>query len=166
MSERADEFEDGGGGPGEDASAPSARRARLLDALTAAVSLVGLADSVYLTAEKLSGAIVPCVVTSGCETVLTSEYAVLPGGVPLAALGAAAYFVAFSLATLSAFGYAQARTPLLVLVGLMFAFTLRLLYLQAFVLNAYCAYCLLSAAVTTTLASLQLARWLHARRYA
>lgn len=136
------------------------RRAKLLDALTAAVSLVGLADSVYLTAEKLSGAIVPCVVTSGCETVLTSEYAVLPGGVPLAALGAAAYFGVFSLATLSAYGYTRARLPLAVLVGLMFAFTLRLLYLQAFVLNAYCAYCLLSAAVTTTLAALQLARWL------
>ena len=157
-------------GPGEEAGAwevaPPERRARLLDALTAVLALVGLADSVYLTAEKLSGAVVPCAVTSGCETVLTSEYAVLPGGVPLAALGAAAYFAAFSLATLSAFGYAQARTPLLVVVGLMFAFTLRLLYLQAFVLNAYCAYCLLSAAVTTALASLQAARWLHGRRYA
>ena len=105
-------------------------RGRLWDALSAVVALVGLADSVYLTAEKLSGAIVPCVVTSGCETVLTSEYAVLPGGVPLAALGAAAYFAAFSLATLSAFGYAQARTPLLVVVGLMFAFTLRRLHLR------------------------------------
>jgi uncharacterized membrane protein len=139
---------------------PGVRGRQLLDALTAAVALIGLADAVYLTAEKLSGKIVPCVVTQGCETVLTSEYAILPGDIPLAALGAAAYFAVFALATLAAFGYTQTRAPLLILVGLMFAFTLRLLYLQAFVLNAYCAYCLLSAAVTTTLTALQLARWL------
>jgi uncharacterized membrane protein len=42
----------------------------------------------------------------------------------------------------------------------MFAFTLWLLYVQAFVLEAFCSYCLLSAAVTTTLAAIQLARWL------
>lgn len=137
-----------------------APRAKLLDVLTAVLALVGLGDAVYLTAEKLAGKIVPCVVTHGCETVLTSDYAMLPGNIPLAALGAAAYFVVFALATLAAYGYTQARVPLLVLVGLMFAFTLRLLYLQAFVLNAYCAYCLLSAAVTTTLAALQLVRWL------
>lgn len=141
-----------------DASDSSARRGRLLDGLTAAVALVGLADATYLTAEKLSGAIVPCVVTTGCETVLTSEYAVLPGGVPLAAAGAAAYFAAFSLATLSLFGYSQARSPLNLVVGLMFAFTLWLVYLQAFVIHAWCAYCLLSAAVTTTLLLLRLAR--------
>jgi uncharacterized membrane protein len=41
---------------------------------------------------------------------------------------------------------------------LMFLATVWFVYLQAFVIRAYCVYCLLSAAVTTTLALLTLAR--------
>ena len=145
-------------GDADDDSA--ARRSRRIDALTAAVALVGLADAVYLTAEHLSGRSVVCMVTRGCDAVLQSPYASLPGGWPLASLGALAYFTVFSLATLSAFGYAHTSAPLRVVVAAMFAFTLWLLYVQAFVLEAFCSYCLLSAAVTTTLAALQLARWL------
>jgi len=138
----------------------AARRSRRLDALTAVLALVGLADAVYLTAEHLSGRSVVCMVTSGCDAVLQSQYASLPGGWPLASLGALAYFTVFSLATLSAFGYPHTQTLLRVVVAAMFAFTLWLLYVQAFVLEAFCSYCLLSAAVTTTLAALQVARLL------
>ncbi|HEX7173917.1 MAG TPA: vitamin K epoxide reductase family protein [Pyrinomonadaceae bacterium] len=138
----------------------AARRSQRLDALTAVLALVGLADAVYLTAEHLSGRSVVCMVTSGCDAVLQSQYASLPGGWPLASLGALAYFAVFSLATLSAFGYAHTSTLLRVVVAAMFAFTLWLLYVQAFVLEAFCSYCLLSAAVTTTLAALQVARLL------
>jgi len=124
------------------------------DAAVALVALVGLVDSVYLTVEHLSGRSVRCVVVSGCDAVLSSSYATLAGSVPLAAAGAASYFAVFSLATLAAFGYGGVRGPLAVLVALMFAFTLWLLYVQAFVLRAFCTYCLVSAAVTTTLALL------------
>ncbi|MFH4233743.1 vitamin K epoxide reductase family protein, partial [Acinetobacter baumannii] len=73
---------------------------------------------------------------------------------PLAAIGAIAYFAVFSLATLAAFGYAMARPLLGALVFAMLGVTLWLLYLQAFVLRAFCEYCLLSAAVTFTLSGL------------
>ncbi len=53
-------------------------------------------------------------------------------GIPLALIGATAYFSAFSLATLAAFDYKLAGTLLTILVGLMFLTTLWLLYLQAF----------------------------------
>jgi len=149
------------GGADDDAAA---RRSRRIDALTAVLALVGLADAVYLTAEHLSGRSVVCMVTRGCDAVLQSPYASLPGGAPLASLGALAYFTVFSLATLSAFGYAHTSTLLRVVVAAMFAFTLWLLYVQAFVLEAFCSYCLLSAAVTTTLAALQVARLLLLRR--
>lgn len=139
-----------------------ARRARLFDMLTAFFALVGLADAVYLTSEHLAGRNVICVATRGCDAVLMSPYATLPGDLPLAALGALAYFAVFSLATLTAFGYARTLKLLRILVGVMFAFTLRLLYLQAFVIEAYCSYCLLSAAVTATLLSIQIVRWLRA----
>ena len=70
---------------------------------------------------------------------------------PLATIGAFAYFVFFSLAILAAFGYGLVRPLLLVLVSFMFLATLWLLYLQAFVIQHFCQYCLLSAAVTIIL---------------
>ncbi|HVG38243.1 MAG TPA: vitamin K epoxide reductase family protein [Pyrinomonadaceae bacterium] len=122
------------------------------------LALAGLADAVYLTAEHLAGNTVQCTVVRGCEEVLSSPYATLPGGVPLAALGAAAYFTVFSLAVLALFQYPRAARLIPPLVGLMFIATLWLLYVQAFVLDKFCQYCLLSALVTTGLAAASL--WL------
>ena len=116
----------------------------------AILSLVGLADALYLTVEHLTGNSVQCTIISGCSEVLSSKYAAV-SGVPLAAIGAAAYFSVFSLATLAAFGYGFARTLLALLVTAMFLVTLWLVYLQAFVIGEFCQYCLLSAAVTTAL---------------
>ncbi|HYN86032.1 MAG TPA: vitamin K epoxide reductase family protein [Pyrinomonadaceae bacterium] len=140
------------------------RRGRLLDMVTAAVALVGLADALYLTVQHLSGRSVICVATTGCDKVLQSHYATLPGGYPLAALGAVAYFTVFSLATLSAFGHRAASKLLAPVVALMLLSTLYLLYLQAFVIEAFCSYCLLSAAVTTVLTALVVSRLVLVRR--
>jgi uncharacterized membrane protein len=129
-------------------------RGRVWDALAAAVALVGVIDASYLTIEHLSGNSVRCMIVTGCDEVLQSSYATLPGGVPVAALGAVAYFTAFSLATLAFFGYEGARRLLAPLVAVMFLATLWFVYLQAFRIHAFCVYCLLSAGVTTTLAVL------------
>ena len=118
--------------------------------ITAAVSLVGLGDAIYLTVEHITGATLRCSIISGCSEVLSSRYAQV-GPVPLAAIGAAAYFVVFSLAILAAFGYRFVRPLLTIVVGLMFLTTLWLLYLQGFVIHHFCQYCLLSAAVTIAL---------------
>jgi uncharacterized membrane protein len=134
-------------GEREDEASPPISR---LYALAAVLALAGLADAVYLTVEHLTGRSVRCTVTSGCSEVLSSAYATI-GGYPLALFGALAYFTAFSLATLAAFGSARAGQLFAVLVALMFAMSLWLLYLQAFVLHAFCQYCLLSAAITTLL---------------
>jgi len=116
----------------------------------AAVSLIGLADAIYLTVEHVTGQSVRCTIVAGCSEVLSSQYAVV-GGVPLAGIGAAAYFGVFSLATLAAFGYRLAGTLLTAVVLLMFLVSLWLIYVQAFVIHAFCQFCLLSAAVTTAL---------------
>lgn len=126
-----------------------ARRAAILYGVAALVSLIGLADSIYLTVEHLAGRSVRCTITSGCSEVLSSPYATVRG-YPLAALGAIAYFTFFSLATLAAFGYRVGKL-LALLVAAMFLTTLWLLYLQAFVIHHFCQFCLLSALVTTTL---------------
>jgi uncharacterized membrane protein len=118
--------------------------------IAALVSLIGLGDAIYLTVQHITGASLRCTIISGCSEVLSSPYAQL-GSVPLAALGAAAYFVVFSLAILAAFAYPLVKLLLKILLGLMFLTTLWLLYLQAFVIHHFCQYCLLSAAVTTAL---------------
>jgi len=118
--------------------------------IAAIVSLIGLGDAIYLTIQDITGESLRCTIISGCSEVLSSKYAHV-GPVPLAAIGAFAYFVFFSLAILAAFGYGFLRPLLLILVSFMFLATLWLLYLQAFVIGHFCQYCLLSAAVTIIL---------------
>jgi len=135
-----------------------------LFAVAALLSLGGLADSVYLTVTHLTGENVTCVASSGCSEVLSSAYASV-GKIPLAAFGALGYFVAFSLATLAAFGYARARTFLTVVIAGMLATTLWLLYVQAFVLHAFCDFCLLSAGLTLVLAAIVAAGYFNRRKH-
>lgn len=123
---------------------------RKIYAVAAVLSLLGLADALYLTIEHVTGQSVRCTLISGCSEVLSSPYAVV-AGVPLAGIGAAAYFSVFSLATLAAFGYQFAAKLLVGLVTAMFLVSLWLVYLQAFVIREFCQYCLLSAAITTSL---------------
>lgn len=118
--------------------------------IAAAVTLIGLSDAIYLTVQHITGASLRCTIVSGCSEVLSSPYAQV-GPVPLAAIGAAAYFTVFSLAILAAFGYRSAIPFLKIILGLMFLTTMWLLYLQAFVIRHFCQYCLLSAVVTTIL---------------
>lgn len=108
------------------------------------LALIGLADSVYLTVSHYTKEPVPCSIVEGCETVLTSSYAEL-FGVPIAAFGAAAYFFAFSLAILGAFGNRAAWTLFGVQSVLMAGVSIFLVYVQAFVLGAFCQFCLVSA---------------------
>lgn len=118
--------------------------------VAAVVSLVGLGDAIYLTIQDLTGQNLRCTIITGCAEVLGSKYAHV-GPIPLAVVGAAAYFTVFSLAIFVIFGYSFARRLLAILVAIMFLTTLWLTYLQAYVIHHFCQYCLLSAAVTTTL---------------
>ncbi len=119
------------------------------------VALAGLADSIYLTVHHLTAEPVPCSIISGCETVLTSSYAEI-AGVPLAAFGALTYFAAFSLALLAVFGDRRMWMIFGIVSSVMALFTLWLLYLQAFVIGAFCQFCLISAATSLTLFAIAL----------
>jgi len=130
--------------------APRTKLRKRLYAIAAIIALFGLADGIYLTVEHVTGRTAECIASSGCQDVLRRQYAAM-GPIPLASLGALAYFTAFSTALLAAFGYAKCRSLFGLLVGIMFATSLWLLYLQAFVLHAFCDYCLFSAGVTTVL---------------
>lgn len=113
-------------------------------------ALIGLGDSVYLTVQHFTSEKLPCSLITGCEQVLTSQYAEI-AGIPTAAFGAAAYFLAFCLALLAAFGNRKLWFFYGLLTLVMFLFTVWLVYLQAFVIEAFCQFCLLSALTTTGL---------------
>jgi uncharacterized membrane protein len=125
----------------------------ILYALAAIISLAGLADATYLTVQALTGETVVCGGSPDCFRVLGSVYARI-GRIPVAGFGALGYFAAFSMATFAAFGYARARTFFTLMVWAMFGVTLWLLYVQAFVLHAFCRYCLFSAALVFGLSAI------------
>lgn len=131
-------------------------RSAVFYTIAALLALLGLADALYLTINHLTGQTARCTVTGGCNEVLGSAYATV-GGIPVAALGALAYFTVFSLATLALFGYRVAAQLLAPVVGLMLLSTLWLLFVQAFILHKYCEYCLFSAAITLSLTGLVIA---------
>jgi uncharacterized membrane protein len=132
------------------------RPAVIIYSILAVLALLGLTDATYLTVAHLTGDDAVCGSLAGCSVVLGSSYASIKG-IPTASFGAVAYFTVFSLSLLAAFGYAWVKRPLTLLIGLMLLTSLYLLYLQAFVLHAFCPFCLFSAALTFFLAGLLLA---------
>ena len=128
----------------------------ILYTAVAIVAVAGLADATYLSVQALTGETLSCGGSPDCFRVLGSSYAKV-GGIPVALIGALAYFSVFTFATFAAFGYAGARRFVVLMVGMMFLATLWLLYVQAFLLHAYCRYCLFSAAITFLIAGLLIA---------
>jgi uncharacterized membrane protein len=139
-------------------SAAQSKRRNLIYILIALFSLCGLADAIYLTIEHITGQSVRCTIIAGCSEVLSSPYAVV-AGYPLASIGALAYFSVFSLAILALFGYRIAGQLLPLLAIAMCLVSLWLIYLQAFVIHAFCQFCLISAAITFVLTGLVIVLW-------
>ncbi|MEO6589197.1 MAG: vitamin K epoxide reductase family protein [Pyrinomonadaceae bacterium] len=113
-------------------------------------ALIGLVDAVYLTVHHYTNEKVPCSLITGCEQVLSSDYAEF-FGIPTAAFGASAYFLAFCFALLAAFGNRKMWFAYGLLTAVMFVFTCYLMYVQGLVIEAFCQFCLLSALTTTIL---------------
>jgi uncharacterized membrane protein len=132
-------------------------RARaILYSIAGLFCVLGLADATYLTVLALTGETAACSGQAGCFEVLGSAYSKV-AGIPVAAFGVAGYFTAFTFAVFAAFDYARARNFFALTVGIQFAATLWLLYVQAFVLHAFCRYCLFSAAICFLLMGLVVA---------
>ena len=115
------------------------------------VALIGFADAVYLTLERYQGVIPPCSITGGCEAVLTSAYATI-AGIPVSLLGVLFYLVIL----IGLFAYLESKNTkilkwTLFLTAFGFLSSLWFVFLQAFVIHAYCAYCLFSALTSTVL---------------
>jgi len=129
------------------------RSQRIVMLIAAAVAVIGLADSGYLTVKHLRGDYIRC--DDNCSAVLGSKYAAV-AGVPLAGIGAVAYSGVLVAAVLAAIGLRRARSVVALIAIPMAITSLWLVYLQAFIIHSFCRYCLLSAAACITLAALVL----------
>lgn len=115
---------------------------------------VGLSVSLYLSYVEINDLVAVCGPIGACNAVQTSAYARI-GGVPVAVLGVLNYL----LIAVLWWGQRTFRgTPLRLATGTLFALTIAgtlfsvyLTLLELFVIEAVCAWCLTSAAVTTLL---------------
>lgn len=117
-----------------------------LTRVAALICLAGLAVAGYLTYVHYED-ISPLCTTGGCEKVQASSYSEL-AGVPVALLGVFGYLaIAGSLWLRGDLG--RAVTAALAIIG--FGFSAYLTYLELFVIDAICQWCVVSAALMTAL---------------
>jgi uncharacterized membrane protein len=124
------------------------------------IALIGFADAAYLTLEHFQGVIPPCTI-AGCDVVLTSVYSTV-AGIPVSLAGAVFYLAIL----VGLFIYIESRnltvlkwTLALTAVGLLS--TLWFLFVQTFLLHAFCQYCLLSA--FTSIVLFVIASWVFSK---
>lgn len=115
------------------------------------LSVLGIADSAYLTYKHYSGDALTCTVLEGCNEVLSSAYAVVLG-VPVSILG----IIFYGAVLLLSFLYFDTRNKKILLILFLisilgFLASLWFLYLQFFVIQALCQYCIFSAILSMSI---------------
>jgi len=110
---------------------------RGLRVAAALVALAGLGVAAYLTWAHYADESVICVSGGGCETVQQSSYSEI-AGVPVAALGVVAYAAILALVAWDT-PSARLGAAAIALVGLLFS--VYLLVLQLFMIDAICIWC-------------------------
>lgn len=127
-------------------------------ALLLAVAGMGVAG--YLAYENVQGNTTVCGVTHGCSTVQNSKYAKV-AGVPVSVPGFLLYLglAAAAIAWLADMRGLRPLLTLLAFAGTLFGFLFSayLTYIEAFVLEAWCIFCVVSALIMTALTAAWLA---------
>lgn len=127
------------------------RISKKLIVLFLVLAVIGFADAAYLTAEHVRGGIPPCSVLDGCESVLTSDYATV-GSVPVSAAGMA-YYAALIVLVVAFLDTGRKKllhyASWLTVAG--FLASIYFVLVQVFIIQAFCPYCLVSAATSTLL---------------
>ncbi len=117
----------------------------------ALLAFIGLADALYLTLSHYFGIPLACGPFSGCETVTSSAYSVIYG-VPVA-LGGVFYYTAMFFGILFAWEYKSVTyfryLCLFSVCGVLASGWF--VFVMAFLLHAWCTYCLISATTSTLL---------------
>ncbi len=114
-------------------------------------SFLGFLNATYLSAEYFVGAVPNCFFLHGCELITAGEYSTI-GPIPVAYMGLIFYLIIFALVI----AYRECGTrKILRYLGYLtffgFLFSLWLVYLQSFIIEAFCLYCMISAAMSAVL---------------
>jgi uncharacterized membrane protein len=120
---------------------------RALRAFVALVALAGVAVAGYLTYVHYQPDALICTSGGGCETVQESSYAEL-AGIPVALLGLLGYV---AVLVLVAWDSELARTLAAAIALTAAGFAVYLIVLQAFVIDAWCVWCLVNDLVIVPL---------------
>ncbi len=131
--------------------------------ISVVLSLIGLADSIYLAWLKIANATAACAGIGDCESVNNSPYAEF-AGIPIAIFGAGAYLLMIALLLLEDRGkFFQEYAAMIVfgfsLTGVLYSAYLT--YIEVAVLRAICPYCVLSAIVMVALLGVSVVRLLQ-----
>jgi len=125
--------------------------------LWAAVALgaLGIMVSGYLSLKRLTGGSLVCTRWAQCDVVNSSPYATI-GGVPVAFIGLAGYLVLFGLAAAAVQAQGLRRRQALLASFILsvggLLFSIYLTYLELFVIEALCSWCVASAIIILLLA--------------
>jgi dihydroorotate dehydrogenase len=145
----------------------------LLSLLFIIFSIIGIADSGFISYENISGVVPPCGVGFDCGAVLNSEWASI-GPIPLAYIGFFYYVFIFCLAILNFTDFdlqivskkladkinlstknvlrnITTQELLLIVTTFGLLFSLYLIFVMAVLIGEWCKYCLISAFTSTTL---------------
>ncbi len=120
---------------------------RALRLAVAAVAAVGVAVAGYLTYVHYRPAALICTGDGGCEAVQESSYAEI-AGIPVALLGLLAYLGVLGLV---AWDTDLARTLAATIALSAVGFAVYLVVVQAFVIDAWCVWCLVNDLVVVPL---------------
>ncbi len=136
--------------------------AGLLSLATIVLALVGLGVATYLSVVHFAHQPIACNGIGDCEYVNSTKYAKV-AGVPVALMGAASYA---TMALLVAAAWLRRDAMLLLAAWTMaaasFAFSMYLTYVELWVIDAICVYCVVSATTMTALfAVLSALAWLR-----
>lgn len=132
---------------------------RTLTKIFALVALVGFGNAAYLFYKYYMGESLSCGLLEGCNIVAQSPYAKV-FGVPLSLFGVF-FYAAVIFLSLVMLIRPSARVALWILGGsaLGVLFSTYFVYLQFFVIDAICIYCMFSALISGILLLLALLLW-------
>ena len=135
--------------------------------IIAALALGGVGLAAYLALYKLGYIGTLACGTGGCETVQLSKWATFLG-LPVAVWGVGYYVAVFGVALLGTTARFEdepwVSTALLVLTGWGVVFSAWLTYLELYVINALCRFCVVSAVLVSVIFVVSVFEWRDARR--
>lgn len=131
--------------------------------LLAVLSFGGFIDASYLTISHFKETALFCNLSNGCDLVTTSAYSNILG-LPVALLGLFFYLAVFILVV----AYFDTKKDLLFKIifafsAMSFCFSLWFVAVMAFIIKAWCQYCLVSAAISAMIFAANLVRFRQGR---